>query len=119
MSHPQPFTMTVPLTDPTTGQGLDDVEVLAYPTDTPGLVVHRQPADPTCWVVTHAPSGATISARGWPNQPAALRFAAKLGPVTDWTRNAQHLRTHPDVTRLRMLCLQAELAVCDQLGIAF
>lgn len=73
----------------------ETMQVTAYETDTPGLVVHRQvrwsPGKEehkftSKWQVTHEPSGRGIltPSRCLPRQKDALKFAKRLNGVERW-----------------------------------
>lgn len=66
-----------------------DVEVRAWLTLTPGLVVHPSIGDPG-WVVAHQRSGLLI---GWTHDPeSAHAMAVELGAIADWTLSGEELR---------------------------
>lgn len=58
-------------------------EVDAYPTPTPGLMVHEALLTGG-WMITHAASGCGVARFGDPE--AALAAATDLGTLADWTR---------------------------------
>jgi hypothetical protein len=59
-------------------------EVDAFPTPTPGLVIHRSQLGKELYSVTHAASGIPFAA-GLPSPEAALGLACDLGTLADWT----------------------------------
>lgn len=73
------------------------VDVPAWPTPVPGLVVNRDLAGH--WAITHAPSGAAIAFAPGPEE--ALHAAILLGPVTDWTRSGTSLSADAEVMAAR------------------
>lgn len=67
--------------------------VWAYPTETPGLVVHRQIMKRKFWVVTHEPS-TYVFRHGFRRKQDAMAAAAEYGraaPDLDFTRSYQDL----------------------------
>ena len=116
MSTGDGFVLTVPVTAGDS-HGLEQVDVVAYPTTTPGLVVHRQPFDPKRWVVTHQASGTTITGRGWPDYSCAAAYAARLGSLADWTQDQHRLRALGVNAGLGVRARMIEHDLCGELGL--
>ena len=60
----------------------DPVDIQAFTTATPGIVVHASNGDPG-WSVTHERSGMSLMMVDDPEWAQAA--AAELAPITDWT----------------------------------
>lgn len=79
------------------------IDVEAYPTRTPGLVVHRRiRSDLTVatrgqWVIAHVGSGWALDQTTFPSRPVAIGVANLLGDSIDWTRDADSLQGDPQV----------------------
>ena len=63
------------------------LEVVAYRTDTPGLVVARNtlPDGSPRWTVTHEKSGLMIGGHGFDTRKEARTAAGRLKAAADWT----------------------------------
>lgn len=70
------------------------VDVRAWLTATPGLIVYLSLGDPG-WIVTHQRSGLFIA--GFHDPETAQAFAAALGEF-DWTQPAREITANPDVS---------------------
>ena len=80
------------------------VQVEAWPTPTPGLVINEDPVSGE-WTVTHEPSGTAVAYGS--SRAEALGAAVLLGPVADWTRSGTSLVDDPEV-RVRRRSVAAE-----------
>lgn len=70
------------------------VNVQAYETDVPGLVVHRDPKKRMFWNVTHTRTGKAI-AMHFTARKTAVSFVDKLRtamPGVDWRLSAEEIR---------------------------
>jgi hypothetical protein len=100
----------VRITVPTQG---DTIDVIAYPTETPGLVVNRG-LEPNgdVWSVTHVRTGRSLP-QDYEDYATAQRLATALGEVGDWTQptlSEQHLEDTRRVLR------EFRATVCDSCG---
>lgn len=102
------------------GEGLEDIDVVAYPTSTPGLVVHRSPWDSTTWTVTHVRTGTGLSQLSWPSRHTAALLAQRLGPLADWTADEQQLCASAggDVNGFRGRIRQTAEELASELGLS-
>jgi len=66
----------------------EHVDIAAFTTVTPGLVVHLSNGDPG-WIVTHQRSGLLVM--GMDNPEQAQAAAADLADVTDWTSSGDDI----------------------------
>jgi hypothetical protein len=74
------------------------VELDAWPTPVPGLVVNRNVPEGTYeWCVSHMASGTVIAQSDDPEH--ALQIAIAMADVCDWTRPATELRRDPAIWR--------------------
>lgn len=74
--------------------GFETVEVDAYTTPTPGLIVHREVvgADTTGkWVVSHEKSGLMVHVARYETRKEAMFVADALSELGDWTNSAAEL----------------------------
>lgn len=91
----------------------DTIDVFAYPTDTPGLVVQRA-LEPNAdeWHVTHVPTGRWIPMMydHLQDLDTARRLATALGPVMDWTRPSL---TEDEVQRTKEIIGEFVETICS------
>jgi len=73
----------------------ESLEVEAFTTATPGLVVHRSNGDPG-WIVTHQRSGLLVMMFENPEQAQAA--AGDLAPLADWTLDGHTIVSTPNMT---------------------
>lgn len=85
------------------------VEVTAYKTDTPGLIVHhnirraygeKHPRVGKRWVVTHEKSGQGIFG-SFDLRKDAKEFAKRIGDLVDWTQDGEYIKAHVDTRDIR------------------
>jgi len=87
------------------------VEVIAYKTDTPGLITHHNikrtygedyPQVGTRWVITHVKSGQGISG-SFNLRKHAKEFAKRIKDIVDWTQDAEHIKAHVDTRDIQRI----------------
>lgn len=98
--------------------GNSEVEVTAYTTPTPGLIVHRDLNVKEEWRVTHQASGLDVGGRRLTSRRHALTIAAALGEIGDWTEDARELNKpgmKQSVDEIYDACDEATLNAIDEI----
>jgi hypothetical protein len=92
------------------------IDLEAYETETPGLVVHgqidpdsREPAKRGKWIVSHAASGIALRTQPFPRRELAFEVARLLGEGINWTVDAEYLAAD------RQIALSVRAAYADAL----
>ena len=66
------------------GGGVEWRDVSCYATDDASLVVHRSPADPSIYSLSHAPTGRVILTEATGSPDPLIELANRLSRMTDW-----------------------------------
>lgn len=89
---------------------LDDYEIRAYKTDTPGVLAHHDlgvrtgPIVPTKeWTVTHAASRLGISPGTFKRLKDAREYAKRIKDLTDWEQDRSDILITDEVKALQYL----------------